>query len=120
MDKRVEPRVPVRFHMRFRLLKSPIGEKHEPELHNGNNLLTNLSRTGCFLSTKNFLDVKSVIEIEFLLESFKEHVRAEAEVVRSNNHNFPAQGRYEYGLRFLAMHPHHHEILLMFLDRLKP
>jgi hypothetical protein len=119
VDKRIAPRRPVQFHIRFRLIKSPFGENPEMELHNGNNIMANLSRTGCLLSTKNYLDVKSVIEIEFLLEMFKEHVRAEAEVVRSNNHNFPAQGRYEYGLKFLTMHPHYREILENFFKMLE-
>ena len=100
-DKRAAKRVPVRIQIRFRLLKSPSGEPSEPELHNGNNLMSNLSQTGFFLSTKNYLELSSQIEMEFPLEDLKQLVRAEAEVVRANNANFPHQGRYEYGLRFL-------------------
>ncbi len=93
-----------------------MGEKPEPELHNGNNTMSNISRTGFFLATKNFLEEKSIIEVEFPLEEFKEKIRAEAEVVRVNHHNFPNHGRYEYGLRFLGMHPHFREILEKFLE----
>jgi hypothetical protein len=114
-EQRIARRVPVKIHIRFRLVKSPVGEKPEPELHNGNNVMSNLSRTGFFLSTKNFLEPKSVIEVEFPLEEFQEKLRAEAEVVRANNYNFPNQGRYEYGLRFLAMHPHFREVLEKFM-----
>lgn len=114
-DKRIAPRYPVRIHIRFRLLNSPTGEPPEPELHNGNNLMSNLSRTGFFLSTKNYLDIASQIEVEFPLEEFKQVLRAESEVVRANHANFPNQGRYEYGLRFLSMHPHFRETLDKFL-----
>jgi hypothetical protein len=114
-DKRIAQRVPVRIHIRFRLLKSPSGEKPEAELHNGNNIMSNISRTGFFLSTKNFLDIQSVIEVEFPLEEFKEVLRVESEVVRANYQNFPNQGRYEYGLRFTAMHPHFREVMEKFL-----
>jgi hypothetical protein len=114
-DKRVSPRYPVRIHVRFRLLSSPIGEPPEPELHNGNNLMSNVSRTGFFLSTKNYMDISSQIEVEFPLEEFKQVLRAEAEVVRANHANFPNQGRYEYGLKFLSMHPPFRETLDKFL-----
>lgn len=114
-DKRIAKRFPVRIHIRFRLLKSPTGEPPENELHNGNNLMSNISRTGFFLSTKNYLDVSSQIEVEFALEEFKQLVRAEAEVVRANHSNFPNQGRYEYGLHFLSMHPQVREMVEKFL-----
>ena len=110
-DKRIARRFPVQLHVRFRLLESPDGESPEPELHNGNNTISNISRTGFFLTTKNYLEIGSVIEIEFLLEAAKETVLAEAEVVRANYQNFPNQGRYEYGLQFKAMHPHFREVL---------
>jgi hypothetical protein len=113
-DKRIAQRFPVRIAVRFRLLKSPVGEEPELELHNGNNVMSNISRTGFFLSTKNYLEIDSVIEIEFPLEQFKEMVRAEAEIVRANHQNFPNQGRYEYGLKFLSMHPHFREIMEKF------
>jgi c-di-GMP-binding flagellar brake protein YcgR len=77
--------------------------------------MSNVSRTGFFLSTKNYLDIKSQIEVEFPLEPFKQLVRAEAEVVRANHANFPNQGRYEYGLHFLSMHPQVREMLDKFL-----
>src|SRR5437870_4880437 len=114
-DQRIAQRIPVRIQIRLRLLKSPEGEKPEAELHNGNNTMSNISRTGFFLSTKNFFEVESVIEIEFPLEEFKVMIRAEAEVVRANHQNFPNQGRYEYGLKFLTMHPHFREVLEKFL-----
>lgn len=114
-DQRNCPRYPVRIHIRFRLLSSPSGESPEPELHNGNNLMSNLSRTGFFLSTKNYLEISSQVEVEFPVEEFKQVLRAEAEVVRANHANFPNQGRYEYGLRFLSMHPHFRETLDKFL-----
>lgn len=115
-DKRIAQRFPVRIHVRFRLLSSPDGDPPEPSLHNGNNLMSNLSRTGFFLATKNFLEVRSAIELEFPLEAFGELVRAEAEVVRADHYNFPNQGRYEYGLRFTNMHPHFREVLERFLS----
>src|SRR5690348_7069597 len=114
-DQRAAQRFPVRIHARFRLLKSPVGDPPEPELHNGNNTISNISRTGFFLATKNYLDIDSVIEVEFPLEQFKEMVKSEAEVVRANYQNFPNQGRYEYGLRFLTMHPHFREVLEKFV-----
>ena len=116
-DKRIAQRFPVRIHMRFRLLSSPAGDKPEPELHNGNNMMSNISRTGFFLSTKNYIEIGSCIEVEFPLEQFKEMIRSEAEVVRANYQNFPNQGRYEYGLRFGAMHPHFRELLEQFLSQ---
>ena len=114
-DKRVDRRVPVRIPVRFRLLKSPVGEAPEPALHNGHNLMSDISRGGFFLSTKHFLEVRSVIEVEFVLELFRSVLKAEAGVVRSNNYNFPNHGKYEYGLRFTAMHPHFREILEKFV-----
>jgi len=114
-DQRVAQRFPVRIHIRFRLIASPSGEPPEPELHNGNNVMSNISRTGFFLSTKNYLEIASKIEVEFPLESFKEVLRAEASVVRANHANFPNQGRYEYGLSFQGMHPHFREVLEKFL-----
>jgi hypothetical protein len=110
-DKRIARRFPVLYHVRFRLMESPVGEPPESELHNGNNTMSNISRTGFFLTTKNYLEIGSVIEIEFHLVEAKETIRAESEVVRANYQNFPNQGRYEYGLRFKAMHPHFREIL---------
>ena len=77
--------------------------------------MSNLSRTGFFLSTKNYLEISSQVEVEFPVEEFKQVLRAEAEVVRANHANFPNQGRYEYGLRFLSMHPHFRETLDKFL-----
>lgn len=77
--------------------------------------MSDISRTGFFLVTKNYIDIDSMIEVEFLLEEFKEMIRAEADVVRANHQNFPNQGRYEYGLRFLSMHPHFREVLEKFL-----
>lgn len=114
-DKRIAPRVPVRIHMRYRLIESPSGEPPEPELHNGNNLMSNISRTGFFLSTKNYLEIGSWLEVEFPLEAFKQVLRSEAEVVRANHANFPNHGKYEYGLKFLTMHPHFREVLEKFL-----
>ena len=114
-DNRIAPRFPVRIHIRFRLLESPSGEAPEAELHNGNNLMSNISRTGFFLSTKNYLEIGSRIEVEFPLEDFKQVLRAEATVVRANHANFPNQGRYEYGLLFMSMHPHFRETLDKFL-----
>ena len=114
-NKRTDVRIPVRIIIRFRLLKSPVGEEPEPNLHNGNNLISNLSRSGFFLSTKNFLEVGSIIELEFGLETFQETVKAEAEVIRTNNYNFPNHGRYEYGLRFTSLHPHFRQILDQFV-----
>lgn len=108
-------RIPVRIPLRLRLLKSPEGEKPEPELHNGNNLMSNLSRTGFFLSTKNFFEVGSFLEVEFPLENLEEVLRAEVEVVRANHQNFPNQGRFEYGLTFSGMHPHFREVLNSYL-----
>jgi len=113
-DQRAAQRFPVRIHARYRLLKSPDGEPPEPELHNGNNVISNLSRTGFFLATKNYLEIDSVIEVEFPLEQFQEMIRGEAEVVRANYQNFPNQGRYEYGLRFVTLHPHFREVLEKF------
>jgi hypothetical protein len=110
-DKRIAQRFQVKIPLRFRLLESPSGEKPEAELHNGNNIMSNISRTGFFLSTKNYLEVRSRIEVEFPLESFKALVKAEARVIRANHANFPNQGRYEYGLYFEAMHPHFRELL---------
>ena len=114
-NNRKDTRIPVRTLIRLRLLKSPSGEEPEPSLHNGNNLISNISRNGFFLSTKNFLEVGSVIEFEFGLETFQELVKAEAEVVRTNNYNFPNHGRYEYGLRFTSLHPHFRQILEQFV-----
>lgn len=104
-------RVPVRIPLRLRLLHSPVGEKAETDFHNGNNLMSNLSRTGFFLSTKNYFEVGSVLEVEFHLEKIEEIIRAEVEVVRANNQNYPSQGRFEYGLKFTGMHPHFREAL---------
>lgn len=114
-DKRMAQRFSVRIHVRFRLLSSPSGEAPELELHNGNNLMSNISRTGFFLSTKNYLEISSHIEVEFLLEEFKQLIKAEAEVVRANHANFPNQGRYEYGLHFLNMHPQFRVMLDKFM-----
>lgn len=99
-EKRIEPRVPVRIHSKYRLLFSPDGTPPEPELHNGNNILFNLSRGGFFLSTKNFMEIGSKIQVEFPLDVVQGTVRAIATVVRANNYNYPTQGRYEYGFQF--------------------
>ncbi|HET9869182.1 MAG TPA: PilZ domain-containing protein [bacterium] len=117
LDQRVAPRLPVNFHIRFRLLSSPSGEPPEPSLHNGNNLMANLSRTGFFLSTKNYLEVHSHIEVEVPLADGEAPFLGEAEVVRSNYHNFPSQGRYEYGLKFTLLHSRAQENLLNFLQK---
>lgn len=111
MEKPRALRVPVRIPLRLRLVKSPVGEKPEPELHNGNNLMSNLSRSGFFLSTKNFFEVRSILELEFPIENLEEVLRVEAEVVRAEHHNFPNHGRFEYGLQFTGMHPHFREVL---------
>lgn len=115
-DRRRAPRVPVRIPLKFRLVKSPAGEAPEKELHNGNNLVINMSRSGFLISTKNYLEVGSVIQIEFPLEAFKTVVRSLTEVVRANNYNFTVNGRFEYGLRLVSMHPQQREMLFRFLD----
>jgi c-di-GMP-binding flagellar brake protein YcgR len=115
-DLRNAPRLPVRIPLRVRLIKSPIDEKLDSELHNGNNVMSNMSRTGFFLSTKNYFEVNSVIEVEFPMEQFDEVIKAEAEVVRANHQNFPNHGRYEYGLRYVSMHPHFREVLNKFFN----
>jgi hypothetical protein len=104
-------RVPVRIPLRLRLLRSPAGEKPETDFHNGNNFMSNLSRTGFFLTTKNYFEVGSALEVEFPIENIEEVIRAEVEVVRANNQNYPSQGRFEYGLKFTGMHPHFREVL---------
>ncbi len=109
-------RIPLRVPLRLRLVKSPVGEKPELEFHNGNNEMSNLSRTGFFLSTKNFFEVGSLLEVEFPVRIMEELLRAEAEVVRANNQNFPNQGRFEYGLQFTSMHPHFREGLNSYLS----
>ena len=114
-DKRMDPRFPVRIHVRFRVLKGPGLDSPEPALHNGNNLMSNISRTGFFLSTKNFLEISALLEVEFALEEFEQVVRLEAQVVRANYANNPNQGRFEYGLRFSSMHPHFRETLDRYL-----
>lgn len=78
--------------------------------------MSNMSRTGFFLSTKNYFEVNSVIEVEFPMEQFDEVIKAEAEVVRANHQNFPNHGRYEYGLRYVSMHPHFREVLNKFFN----
>ncbi len=115
-DLRNAPRLPVRIPLRVRLIKSPIDEKLDSELHNGNNVMSNMSRTGFFLSTKNYFEINSVIEVEFPMEQFDEVIKAEAEVVRANHQNFPNHGRYEYGLRYVSMHPHFREVLNKFFN----
>jgi c-di-GMP-binding flagellar brake protein YcgR len=114
-EKRTAPRYQVHILMKFRLVKSPDGETPETELHNGNNLIANLSRTGFFLSTKNYMDVGCVLEVEFTPPDPAETVRAYAEVVRANYQNFPNQGRYEYGIEFKDMNPRSRENLDRFL-----
>lgn len=91
-EKSRASRIPVRIPLRLRLLRSPAGDKPEIELHNGNNLMSNLSRSGFFLTKKNFFEVGSFLEVEFPLENLEEVFRAEAEVVRANYQNFPNQG----------------------------
>jgi c-di-GMP-binding flagellar brake protein YcgR len=102
-SKRKDERFPIKAHVRFRLLWSPDGSEPEPELHNGNNVIWNISRTGLFLATKNFLEVTTKIEVEFPLDEFNATINAEAEVVRANFLNNPNQGKYEYGIRFTKM-----------------
>jgi len=114
-EKRVAPRFQVHIKMRFRLVKSPAGESPEPSLHNGNNLISNLSRTGFFLATKNFIEIGSVLEVEFTPVDLTEVVLAYAEVVRANYQNFPNQGRYEYGIQFKDMNPLSRDRLERFL-----
>jgi hypothetical protein len=58
--------------------------------------------------------------VEFVLEAFREVLKAEAGVVRTNNYNFPNQGKHEYGLRFSAMHPHFRQILEKFVEMTRP
>ncbi len=77
--------------------------------------MSDIGRTGFFLTTKNYFEIDSALEIEFPLEELKEVVRAEVEIVRANNQNFPHHGRYEYGLRFNSMHPHFREVLENYL-----
>jgi c-di-GMP-binding flagellar brake protein YcgR len=101
--KRRDSRFPIEARVRFRLVESPDGAAPEPELHNGNNVIWNISRTGLFLATKNFVEIHSTIEVEFPLDDFKTTLRSEAEVVRANFMNNTNQGRYEYGLRFTKM-----------------
>jgi uncharacterized protein (TIGR02266 family) len=114
-SKRQDARFPIQAQVRFRLMFSPDGSAPEPELHNGNNVIWNLSRTGMFLATKNFTEVGSQVELEFPLTEFEATLRAEAEVVRSNFQNNPHQGRYEYGLRFTKMSDDHKQTLEKFI-----
>jgi hypothetical protein len=102
-SKRKDERFPILALVRYRLLWSPDGSKPEAELHNGNNVIWNISRTGLFLATKNYTEIKSLIEVEFPLEEFKVTLKAEAEVVRANHFNNPNLGKYEYGIRFTQM-----------------
>jgi hypothetical protein len=113
--KRSDERFPIQAHVKFRLLRSPVGEEPEPALHNGNNVIWNISRTGLFLATKNFLEIGSVIEVEFPLADFNATLTGEAEVVRSNFQNNPNQGRYEYGLRFTQVSEEFKTILDKFI-----
>jgi hypothetical protein len=102
-SKRTDERFPILAHVKFRLVSSPDGSKPEAELHNGNNVIWNISRTGLFLATKNYAEIKSIVEIEFPLDDMNAVLRGEAEVVRANHLNNPNQGKYEYGLRFTKM-----------------
>ena len=114
-SKRQDERFPIQTQVRFRLVFSPDGTPPDPELHNGNNVIWNLSRTGIFLATKNFTEVGSIVEVEFPLAEFQATLRGEAQVVRSNFHNNPSQGRYEYGLRFTKMSDEHKQTLEKFI-----
>ncbi|HTA76303.1 MAG TPA: PilZ domain-containing protein [bacterium] len=102
-SKRNDERFPILTHVRLRLISSPDGKAPEPELHNGSNVIWNISRTGLFLATKNQTEIQSIVEIEFPLDDMKATLRGEAEVVRANFSNAPNDGKYEYGLRFTKM-----------------
>ena len=102
-SKRNDERFPILAHVRFRLVWSPDGSAPDPELHNGNNVIWNISRTGLFLATKNYAEIKSIVEVEFPLDDLQVVLRGEAEVVRANFLNNPSQGKYEYGLCFTKM-----------------
>jgi len=103
----------------YRLMYSPDGASPEEELHNGNNFLFNVSRGGFFLSTKNFLEIGSKLQVEFTLESLGEKVRGAAQVVRANNYNYPIQGHYEYGLQFETLASGGKEVLDRFVGSTK-
>ena len=60
-SKRTDERFPILAHVKFRLVSSPDGSKPEAELHNGNNVIWNISRTGLFLATKNYAEIKSLL-----------------------------------------------------------
>src|SRR6185369_12557469 len=115
-SKRRDERFPIEAHVRYRLIFSPDGAAPDPELHNGNNVIWNLSRTGLFLATKNFTEVGSTIEVEFPLVDFNATLRGEAEVVRANHMNNPNQGRFEYGLRFTKVSEEFNLTLNKFID----
>jgi c-di-GMP-binding flagellar brake protein YcgR len=118
-ERRIEPRIPVRIHLMYRLMYSPDGTPPEEELHNGNNLLFNVSRGGFFLLTKNFLEIGSMLQVEFILERLNEKVKGKAQVVRANNYNYPSQGHYEYGLQFEELASGATEILDRFIGSTK-
>lgn len=116
-ERRIDPRIPVRILMHYRLVFSPDGTPAEPELHNGNNLLFNLSRGGFFLSTKNFLEVGSKVQFTYPLDAVKGSVSGFATIVRANNYNYPTQGRYEYGFQFADLEEGSREALERFLKQ---
>jgi c-di-GMP-binding flagellar brake protein YcgR len=115
-SKRKDERFPILALVRYRLIWSPDGSKPEAELHNGNNVIWNISRTGLFLATKNYTEIKSLIEVEFPLEEFKVTLKAEAEVVRANHFNNPNLGKYEYGIRFTKITEEAAKILDKFIS----
>jgi c-di-GMP-binding flagellar brake protein YcgR len=114
-SKRTDERFPILAHVRFRLISSPDGSPEEPELHNGNNVIWNISRTGLFLATKNYAEIKSIVEVEFPLDDMNATIRSEAEVVRANHLNNPNQGKYEYGLRFTKIDEASKQVLDKFI-----
>jgi hypothetical protein len=114
-QKRRHNRFRVALPLKYRLLSSPAGDAPEIDFHNSHNLIYDLSLGGFLLSSKNFLEEGSLLEVEFLLKKLGKTYRGQALVVRANNFNYPEHGRFEYGLQFKEPEPPYRGLLDTFV-----
>ena len=117
-QKRQYNRFRVVLPLKYRLLASPAGDSPENDFHNSHNLIYDLSLGGFLLSSKNFLEEGSLLEVEFVLEKLGKTYRGQALVVRANNFNYPEQGRFEYGIQFKDPEPSYKGLLDSFVKSL--
>jgi hypothetical protein len=110
-EKRIHPRVPMEFPVKYRLIEAPMesGSISEMRKREVNTQTMNVSLGGMYIVAEQRLDKGSIITLNFSLPNKPGNLSAFGEVVWTNN--------YGGGVHFLALKEEDMKILQTTLEK---